>query len=75
MFRGAFVRVVHAEALYATRAHDAARRAIGDARKQLIDIAGRIPDPAFRHSFLEGVPENARTLALARVWLGDAPNM
>jgi len=73
MFRGAFVRVVHAEALHATGAHDAARRAIGEARKQLIEIAGRIPDPAFRHSFLEGVPENARTLALARVWLGDAP--
>jgi hypothetical protein len=71
MFRGAFVRVVHAEALHATGAHDAARRAIGDARKQLIDIASRIPDAAFRHSFLERVPENARTLALARVWLGD----
>ncbi len=69
MFRGAFVRLAHAEALHATGAHDAARAAIAGARRRLYAISGRIPDPGFRRSFLDGVPENARTLALARVWL------
>jgi hypothetical protein len=71
MFRGSFVRLVHAEALHATGTHDAARRAIGDARAQLLAIADRIPDATYRQSFLDGVPENARTFSLARAWLGD----
>jgi hypothetical protein len=71
MFRGAFVRLVHAEALHATGAHAAARLAIADARARLLTIAGRIPEPAYQQSFLEAVPENARTFALARAWLGD----
>jgi len=33
-------------------------------------IADKIPDPGHRASFLEHVPENARTLALA-AWVGD----
>jgi len=61
MFRGAFVRLAHAEALHATGAHDTPSRA----------IAGRIADPACQTSFLEHVPEDVRTLALARAWLGD----
>jgi tetratricopeptide (TPR) repeat protein len=69
MFRGVFVRLARAEALHATGAHDAARRAIADARVQLLRIADRIDDPAYRQSFLDCVPENARTLALARMWL------
>jgi eukaryotic-like serine/threonine-protein kinase len=73
IFRGAFVRLAHAEALHATGAHDAARRAIGDARADLLATAGRIGDPHHRHSFLHGVPENARTLALAGAWLDGAP--
>jgi tetratricopeptide (TPR) repeat protein len=71
LFRGAAVRLVHAEALHATGAHDAARRAIADARARLLAIADKIPDPAYRASFLDHVPENARTLALAVAWLGD----
>jgi tetratricopeptide (TPR) repeat protein len=71
MFRGAFVRLAHAEALHATGAHDAARAAIAEARTRLLAIAGKIPDPEYRKSFLEDVPENARTLALARAWLGE----
>jgi len=70
-FRGAFVHLVQAEALYASGAHDAARRAIGDARRQLHTIADLIADPGYRASFLEAVPENARTLELAAAWLGD----
>ena len=70
MFRGAFVRLVHAEALHATGAHDAARRAIAEARARLLAIAGKIAESSYRTSFLDRVPENARTLTLARAWLG-----
>ncbi|HSK05017.1 MAG TPA: AAA family ATPase, partial [Kofleriaceae bacterium] len=72
LFRAAFIRLAHAEALHATGAHDAAHRAIAEARTRLFTIAARIPDPDYRQSFLESVPENARTLALARAWLGEA---
>jgi tetratricopeptide (TPR) repeat protein len=70
-FRGGFLRLAHAEALHATGAHDAARRAIADARARLRAIAAKIADPAYQTSFLARVPENARTLALAAAWLGD----
>jgi hypothetical protein len=66
------VRLAHAEALHATGARDAAARAIADARARLLAIAGRIAAPDYRASFLEAVPENARTLALARAWLDEA---
>jgi hypothetical protein len=70
MFRGAFVRLAHAEALHASGAHDAARHAISDAHARLLAIADKICDPSYRHSFLHGVPENARTFALAQAWVG-----
>jgi eukaryotic-like serine/threonine-protein kinase len=73
LFRGAFVRLAHAEALHATGDADGARRAIADARARLLAIAAKIPDLAYRQSFLDGVPENARTFALAREWLGEPP--
>jgi hypothetical protein len=73
MFRGAFVRLAHAEALHATGADDAARHAIAEARARLFAIAGRIADPDYKKSFLENVPENIRTLALAHAWLGEPP--
>ncbi|HEX3758614.1 MAG TPA: hypothetical protein VHW23_07890, partial [Kofleriaceae bacterium] len=71
MFRGAFVRLARAEALHASGAHTAARHAISEARERLRAIARRIGDPDHRHSFLYRVPEHARTLALARNWLGE----
>jgi hypothetical protein len=71
MFRGAFLRLTRAEALHATGALDAARAAIADARARLLAIADTIEDPAYVAGFLESVPENARTLALARAWLGE----
>jgi len=71
IFRGAFVRLAHAEALHATGAHDAARHAIAEARARLFTIAERITDPAYKKSFLENVPENSRTLALASAWVGS----
>ena len=72
MFRGAFVRLARAEALHATGAIDAARAAIADARARLCALADKIPDLEYRASFLERVPENVRTFALARAWLGEA---
>jgi hypothetical protein len=71
MFRGALVRLAHAEALHATGDLAAARRAIADARTHLIAIADKICDPAYRQGFLDNVPENVRTMALARAWLDD----
>ena len=43
-----------------------------EAQARLFTIAVRIPDPAYKASVLENVPENARTLALARAWLGES---
>ena len=71
MYREAFVRLAHAEALHATGAHDAAGHAVAAARARLFTIADRIADPAYKKSFLENVPENSRTLTLARAWLGS----
>jgi len=38
--------------------------------EQAVQRAHAIGDPAMRRGFLEDLPENARTLALARQWLG-----
>ncbi|HSK03312.1 MAG TPA: protein kinase [Kofleriaceae bacterium] len=70
LFRGAAIRLARAEALHATGALDAARDAITDARARLLALADKIEDPAYRSSFLEVVPANVRTFALARAWLG-----
>jgi tetratricopeptide (TPR) repeat protein len=67
------ILLVHAEALHATGNHEAARAAIADARDRLLAVAARIDDERLRASFLDAVSENARTLALAREWLGEAP--
>jgi tetratricopeptide (TPR) repeat protein len=70
-FRVAFVRLAHAEALEAAGDHAAARAAIRVAREHLLATAERILDPDYKKSFLEEVPENARTLALASTWPGE----
>jgi tetratricopeptide (TPR) repeat protein len=62
------VRLVHAEALHATGAHDAARTAILAAYTRLLEVASKIADPRWRASFLENVRDNARTVALAEEW-------
>jgi serine/threonine protein kinase/tetratricopeptide (TPR) repeat protein len=69
-FRGAFLRLVHAECLEATGDHEAAKAAIARARARLFVIAAKIGEPEHRKSFLEDVPENRQTLALARQWVG-----
>ncbi|AUX42432.1 uncharacterized protein SOCE26_038640 [Sorangium cellulosum] len=69
-FRGARLRLVHAECLEAAGQRDAAREAIARARDRLLCVAEEIADPGYRQSFLEQVPENRRTIELALEWLG-----
>jgi tetratricopeptide (TPR) repeat protein len=70
-FRGAFLRLTHAECLEATGDHAAARAAIAKAREYILQVAHKIGNPAYRTSFLEAVPENSKILDLSRQWLGD----
>jgi eukaryotic-like serine/threonine-protein kinase len=65
------IRMVYAEALWTTGAHDQARAAIRKARERILGRAGLITDPQFRKSFLERIPDNERTLSLARALLAD----
>ncbi len=66
----ALARVVYAEALAHAGDHDAARAAIKEAVDRLRVRASWVQDPSMRQSFMERVPENARTMELARLWLG-----
>jgi serine/threonine protein kinase len=69
----ALIRVVDAEALYASGRREEAIARIHEARERLLKAADEIDDPHWRRSFLENVPENARTMRFAAKWgLGDA---
>jgi tetratricopeptide (TPR) repeat protein len=59
-------RLAYAHALRATGAVDEATRVATEAETELLATAGKIQDPRWRTSYLESVPENAETLALAR---------
>ena len=61
----AAARLVYAEAARACHGRDAAVEPFRRARERLLERAGRIPEP-WRTRFLQDVPENARTLVLAR---------
>jgi hypothetical protein len=63
-----YVRLVHAETLEAVGAHEAARRAIAEARDVVVAAAERMSTDALRRSFRERIVENARILALAAAW-------
>jgi tetratricopeptide (TPR) repeat protein len=63
-----FIRLVCAEALAARGDSDAARTAMIAASERLTARALKIADPEWRNSFLERVPEHARTLHLAAEW-------
>jgi eukaryotic-like serine/threonine-protein kinase len=65
-----FVRLVYAEVQEGLGDRTAARRAIAQARDRLQARAARIVDAALRHSFLNVHPDNAGTMALARL-LGE----
>jgi tetratricopeptide (TPR) repeat protein len=62
------IRVVHASALYAAGSTGEALRRIQEATARLHARAARISDPRWRRTFLEDIPENARTLRLAARW-------
>jgi eukaryotic-like serine/threonine-protein kinase len=64
----AVVWLARAEALHASGDVPAARETIGEARDRLLARADRIASRELRRSFLECVPDNARTLRLAREW-------
>ena len=66
----ALARVVYAEALAHAGDHDAARAAIKEAIDRLRVRASWLRDPEMRRTFMERVPENARTMELSRLWLG-----
>jgi len=61
----------YALALHAARDFDNARRAIREARNDLLACAERIPDEIVRRAYLENIGWHAQTLALAREWLKD----
>jgi hypothetical protein len=69
----ALVRLARAEALWTTGDLRGARAMIVEARTRLLARADRIADRAQRASFLERVPENASTLALALALTGESP--
>ncbi|MDC0747465.1 serine/threonine-protein kinase [Polyangium mundeleinium] len=62
------VRLVRAEALASLGLEAEAREAITSAYERLEGRAAKIRDPLWRAWFLEAVPENARTVELARAW-------
>jgi tetratricopeptide (TPR) repeat protein len=64
-------RLTYAEALAASGRHAEAAPAIASARTALLARAEKLSDPTWRERFLQHVPDNARTLELARRWLGS----
>ena len=59
------IRLVHALSLEANGDIQGAVRAIAEARRRLLERAGHVSDPRLRRSFLDHIPENARTLTAA----------
>jgi hypothetical protein len=68
----AFIRVVHAETLYAADRKSEARDAIAMAKSRLLERLGRIRKEDWRETFTTRVPDHARTLELADVWCRSA---
>jgi tetratricopeptide (TPR) repeat protein len=63
--------LVEAEVRHALGQVEAARTLLRDSRDRILKTAAAIEDAAARASYLAGVKANARTLELAREWLGD----
>ncbi|AUX21003.1 protein kinase [Sorangium cellulosum] len=64
------IRLVRAEALFASGQLDDALTAIATARDSVLSRARQISNPRFRDLFLS-TPDNGETLAVAARWLGD----
>jgi len=67
------LRLSLAEAHHAAGRVEAARAALSDTIPRLKKRALDIPDPSARERYLADVPANARVIALAEAWLGEAP--
>ena len=65
------MRLVYAKALAANGLLDEAKTAAGVARERLRARAASMREQKHMESLLERVPDNARTMELARAWLGD----
>jgi hypothetical protein len=63
------VHLAHAESLLVEGCEAQGEEALGAARDRLLERAAAIGDAALRASFLENVPENARTIELAALHL------
>jgi serine/threonine protein kinase len=61
----ALIRLVYIQALQAAGDHAEAERRIAEAVERLRVRADKVTDPRYRRSFLQNVPENAATMALA----------
>jgi len=70
-FGESLIRLTYAEALDAAGDRASAAAAISAARSRLHERAAAISSADRRESFLRLVPENARTLELAKAWCGD----
>jgi hypothetical protein len=66
--RAGRIKLVYAEALHASGAHDAAHAVLMAARDELLAKAARITDAPMRQRFLDDLPEHRRTIALASAW-------
>ncbi|WP_437283665.1 AAA family ATPase [Sorangium sp. So ce375] len=64
------VRLTYAEALAASGRRAEAEVAIRSAKAALLARAEKLSDPTWRERFLRDAPDNARTIELARDWLG-----
>jgi tetratricopeptide (TPR) repeat protein len=62
----ALVRLMLAETLEAVGDHEAAAAATKRAAERLVERAAKISDLGWRKSFLENIPEHARTMELVR---------
>ena len=69
------IHQVLAEACFAVGDGEAGERALREATRLVQLRAADIPEPAVRERFLRQVPENARTLALARERWGEVPEV
>ena len=69
----AFTLLTHAETLFAVGQTDSAMHAIRRARDRIIERAAQL-DVKLRHTFLEEVRENKRTVDLALEWLRKPPS-
>ena len=66
-------RIVYAEALEATGAHERACAVLAEAHADLLVDAEKIGAPALQRSFLKKIPEHARIAQLAITWSLSPP--